>query len=124
MTKFIAQIVVINHPGQIHVGYTPIIDCHAAHIPCKWTNIKKIHKRTGDILEENPKFIKTGDAAIVEMVPCKPICVETFDEYPGLGRISIRDNSSIVAVGIIQQVTKKSKEGKMTKAAGTKSVIG
>ena len=118
-TKFIAQIVVINHPGQIRAGYTPVFDCHTAHIPCKWTNIeRKLDRVTGDILEENPTFIKAGDAAIVEMVPCKPICVETFDEYPKLGRFSIRDNKQVVAVGIIKQVTKKAKEGKMTKAAG------
>jgi len=119
VTKFIAQIVIISHPGQIKVGYKPVISCHTAHISCKWTNFeRKLDKKTGDILEDNPTFLKTGDSAIVEMVPSQPMCVETFEDYPPLGRFSIRDNKQVVAVGIIKQVTKKAKEGKMTKAAG------
>ena len=119
VTKFIAQIVIISHPGQIKVGYKPVISCHTAHISCKWTNFeRKLDKKTGDILEDNPTFLKTGDSAIVEMVPSQPMCVETFEDYPPLGRFSVRDNNQLVAVGIIKQVTKKAKEGKMTKAAG------
>lgn len=34
--NFTAQVIVMNHPGQIQNGYTPVLDCHTAHIACKF----------------------------------------------------------------------------------------
>ncbi|KAL3197328.1 hypothetical protein MRX96_044956 [Rhipicephalus microplus] len=72
--EFTAQVIVLNHPGQIANGYTPVLDCHTAHIACKFREIKeKCDRRSGKKLEDNPKFIKSGDAAIIDLVPSKPI---------------------------------------------------
>jgi elongation factor 1-alpha len=115
---FNAQIIVLNHPGQIHAGYAPVVDCHTAHIACKWqTIVSKIDRRSGKILEESPKFVKSGDAAMVDLVPSKPLCVEPFGTYPPLGRFAVRDMRQTVAVGVIKKTEKKEKEGKVTKAA-------
>lgn len=79
--------IILNHPGQISAGYAPVLDCHTAHIACKFADLKeKIDRRSGKKLEDNPKALKSGDAAIVDMVPGKPMCVESFSEYPPLGR--------------------------------------
>lgn len=81
-----SQVIILNHPGQISAGYSPVIDCHTAHIACKFAELKeKIDRRSGKKLEDNPKSLKSGDAAIVEMVPGKPMCVESFSQYPPLG---------------------------------------
>jgi elongation factor 1-alpha len=115
---FNAQVIVLNHPGQIHAGYAPVVDCHTAHIACKWqTIISKIDRRSGKVLEESPKFVKSGDAAMVDLVPQKPMCVESFGTYPPLGRFAVRDMRQTVAVGVIKKTEKKVTEGKMTKAA-------
>jgi elongation factor 1-alpha len=115
---FNAQIIVLNHPGQIHAGYAPVVDCHTAHIACKWqTIVSKIDRRSGKILEESPKFVKSGDAAMVDLIPSKPLCVEAFGTYPPLGRFAVRDMRQTVAVGVIKKTEKKEKEGKVTKAA-------
>jgi len=115
---FNAQVIVLNHPGQIHAGYAPVVDCHTAHIACKWqTIISKIDRRSGKVLEESPKFVKSGDAAMVDLVPSKPMCVESFGVYPPLGRFAVRDMRQTVAVGVIKKTEKKEREGKMTKAA-------
>lgn len=83
------QVIILNHPGQISAGYSPVIDCHTAHIACKFAELKeKIDRRSGKKLEDNPKSLKSGDAAIVEMVPGKPMCVESFSQYPPLGECS------------------------------------
>jgi elongation factor 1-alpha len=116
--SFIAQVIVLNHPGQIGAGYSPVLDCHTAHIACKFAELQeKIDRRSGKKLEENPKSIKSGDAAIVKMIPSKPMCVESFSEYPPLGRFAVRDMRQTVAVGVIKSVDKTEKSGKVTKAA-------
>ena len=111
----------LNHPGQVHAGYAPVLDCHTAHIACKFTELKeKIDRRSGKKLEDNPKFVKSGDAAIVVMTPSKPMCVESFSEYPPLGRFAVRDMKQTVAVGVIKSVDKKVVEAKATKSAQKK----
>lgn len=61
--------------------------------------------------------MKSGDAAIVKMIPSKPMCVEAFSDYPPLGRFAVRDMKQTVAVGVIKGVEKKESKGKMTKSA-------
>jgi len=119
---FLAQVIVLNHPGQIHAGYTPVLDCHTAHIACKFNElVTTVDRRTGKELEKEPKSVKSGDAAMVRLIPSKPMCVESFAEYPPLGRFAVRDMRQTVAVGVIKEVTKKSKETKVTKAAAKAS---
>jgi elongation factor 1-alpha len=106
--SFKAQVIILNHPGQISNGYSPVLDCHTAHIACRFESItEKIDRRSGTVLEENPKFIKAGDAARILLLPKKNMCVETFTEYPPLGRFAVRDMKKTIAVGVIKEVTKK-----------------
>lgn len=139
--SFVAQVIVLNHPGQIGAGYAPVLDCHTAHIACKFDTLQeKIDRRTGKSIESAPKcksscvsafarcdvlmmpapmqVVKSGDAALVKMVPSKPLCVEPFSDYPPLGRFAVRDMRQTVAVGVIKSVEKTDgKAGKVTKAA-------
>jgi len=111
--SFNAQVIVMNHPGQISNGYSPVLDCHTAHVACKFAHIKeKMDRRSGKVLEADPKFVKTGDACIVDLEPTKPLCVETFTDFPPLGRFAVRDMRQTVAVGVIKGTTKDDKKGK------------
>jgi elongation factor 1-alpha len=116
---FTAQVIILNHPGQIHAGYAPVLDCHTAHIACKFKELlEKVDRRSGKKMEDNPKAVKSGDAAMVLLIPSKPLCVETFTDYPPLGRFAVRDMRQTVAVGVIKAVTRKDpKAGKVTASA-------
>merc|ERR1711943_21249 len=104
---------------KIGNGYSPVLDCHTAHIACKFTELlEKIDRRSGKKMEDFPKKVKSGDAAIVKMTPSKPMCVEAFSAYPPLGRFAVRDMRQTVAVGVIKAVEKSDGSGgKTTKSA-------
>ncbi|CAF3545592.1 unnamed protein product, partial [Rotaria socialis] len=80
-----------------------------------------VDRRTGKVIEEAPKFLKSGEAAMVRMIPSKPMCVEKFADFPPLGRFAVRDMRQTVAVGVIKDVEKKAistaKGGKPVAAA-------
>lgn len=116
--SFNAQVIVLNHPGEICNGYSPVLDCHTAHIACKFVELlQKIDRRSGAVKEELPSKIKSGDAAMVKLIPSKPLCVETFAEFPPLGRFAVRDMKCTVGVGIIKAVEVKVKDVKASKSA-------
>jgi len=117
--SFNAQVIVLNHPGEICAGYTPVLDCHTAHIACKFFELlEKVDRRTGKQTEDKPKSVKSGEAAIVKLIPTKPMCVEKFSDYAPLGRFAVRDMRQTVAVGVIKEVEKKvGGQGTTTKAA-------
>lgn len=107
---FTAQIVVLQHPSVMTVGYTPVFHAHTAQIACTFMELqKKLNPATGEVLEENPDFLKAGDAAIVKLMPTKPLVIESVKEIPQLGRFAIRDMGMTVAAGMAIQVTAKNK---------------
>jgi len=115
VASFEAQVIVLDHPNQIMAGYQPVLDCHTAHIACKFNRLLcKIDKRTGQKKEDDPKALVKQEAAIVEMVPSKPMCVEPFSMYPPLGRFAVRDMRKTVAVGVIKSTDRKDKDGNVT----------
>merc|ERR1712226_1473168 len=118
---FDAQVIVLNHPGEIQKGYTPALDCHTAHIACRFNELKeKIDRRSRKKVEDNPSKVKSGDACFVELKPSKPMCVEPFTQYAPLGRFAVRDMRQTVAVGVIKSVQKLEAKGKVTKSAAKK----
>ena len=103
--EFTCQIVVLHHPNVITKGYTPVFHCHTAQVACKVTEIvKKIDPKSGATVQENPDFIKTGDAAILKCVPNKPFVIEASKDFQELSRFAIRDMGQTVAAGVCLEV--------------------
>ena len=105
--EFTAQIMVMQHPGVITVGYTPVFHCHTAQVACTFLElVKKINPATGATEEENPDFLKTGNAAVVKVKPTKPMVIENIKEIPHMGRFAIRDMGQTVAAGMCIDIVK------------------
>lgn len=105
---FTAQIAVLNHPSVITVGYTPVFHAHTAQVACRFEELqKKLDPKTGASKEDNPQFLKTGDIAVVKIVPTKPLVLEAFKDFPQLGRFAIRDMGATVAAGQVIAVEKR-----------------
>ncbi len=103
--EFTAQIIVLNHPSVMTKGYTPVFHAHTAQVACKVIEIqKKIDPKTGAVLQENPDFIKTGDAAIIKCVPQKPFVIESNKNFPELARFAVRDMGQTIAAGVCLEV--------------------
>lgn len=108
--EFTAQIIVLQHPSVITKGYTPVVHAHTAHAACRFDEIlKKIDPRTGEVKENNPDFIKPGDAAVVKLVPIKPIVLEKQSEFSELARFAIRDMGMTIAAGVVLDLVPENK---------------
>mgnify|MGYP000571974154 CR=1 FL=1 len=108
--EFKAQIIVIHHPTAIAPGYTPVMHAHTAQVAATVTEfLQKINPATGAVEEENPKFLKAGDSAIVKIRPVRPTCIETFQEFPEMGRFALRDMGATIAAGIVKEITEEYK---------------
>ncbi|MFX0186528.1 MAG: translation elongation factor EF-1 subunit alpha [Candidatus Hodarchaeota archaeon] len=103
--KWTGQIIVIWHPTAIAQGYTPVIHAHTAQVAAKFTSlVKKLDQKTGAVIEDNPKFLKRNEAAIVDLSPIKKMCIEKYTEIPEMGRFAVRDMGRTVAVGIVKDL--------------------
>ncbi len=99
--EFTGQIVVLDHPSVITVGYTPVFHIHTAQVACQVIKIdKKINPATGAVEAENPDFIKKGDAAIVTFKPMQPVVIEKKSDIPHMSNFAMRDSGKTVAAGM------------------------
>ncbi|RJS98093.1 translation elongation factor EF-1 subunit alpha [Halococcus sp. IIIV-5B] len=105
---FQAQVVVMQHPSVITAGYTPVFHAHTAQVACTIESIdSKIDPASGEVAEEEPDFIQSGDAAVVTVRPQKPLSIEPSSEIPELGSFAIRDMGQTIAAGKVLSVNQK-----------------
>lgn len=101
------QLIVIWHPTAVAMGYTPVVHAHTAQIACKFVSLdKKLDPRSGQVVEDNPQFLKRNDASICQLGPIKKMCMEKYKDIPELGRLAVRDMGRTVAVGVVLDINK------------------
>lgn len=111
--EFTARIAVINHPTVIAKGYTPVFHVHTAQVPCQFIELKqKIDPRTGQVIQENPDFLKNGDVAIVKIKPIGNLVLEKQSVNPHMARFAIRDAGATVAAGVCIDLVPKAIDAK------------
>ena len=106
--SFEAQIIVLNHPNVISEGYTPVFHVNTAQVSCTFSNLKKtMNPKTGETIEEDPDYIKQGQAAIVEIIPQQPLVIEPNDDNPQMSRFAVRDMGQTVGAGQCLSIEEK-----------------
>jgi len=107
-TEFTAQVVIMNHPSVVTVGYTPVFHIHTAQVACRFAEIiKKLNPATGQEITENKDILRNGDAAVVKLIPTQPLVIEKNSVIPQMSRFAIRDSGATVAAGMCMDLVKK-----------------
>ena len=100
-SDFTAKTIVLAIPAQLAPGFAPLFHCHAASISGRIEQIlQKIDPRTGAVTEENPPYLKKGDAAVVRVVLNQPMVIERVGDIPQLSRFAVRHGGQTVAAGM------------------------
>jgi elongation factor 1-alpha len=102
---FKGRIFIINHPTAVGEGYTPVLHLHTAQVAVRFDKlISKLDPRSGQVVEENPAYLRTGEAAVVRLVPLMPTAMEVFKDFPQLGRFALRDMGTTIGAGVVLEV--------------------
>ncbi len=102
---FKGRIFIIHHPTAIGEGYTPVLHLHTAQVAVRFDKLlAKLDPRTGQTVEENPAYLRTGEAAVVRFVPLQPTAMEPFKDFPQLGRFALRDMGTTIGAGIVMEI--------------------
>ena len=103
--SFTAQVQILNHPGELKVGYTPIAFVRTGRSAVRITTIDwKIGKETGGSKLENPPNLKANEMAQLTFAPQQPFVVDIFKNCEGLGRVAIMEGNTVVMLGKVVKV--------------------
>ncbi|XP_053550544.1 eukaryotic peptide chain release factor GTP-binding subunit ERF3A isoform X1 [Bombina bombina] len=97
---FDAQIVIIEHKSIICPGYNAVLHIHTCIEEVEITAlICLVDKKTGDKSKTRPRFVKQDQVCIARLRTAGTICLETFKDFPQMGRFTLRDEGKTIAIG-------------------------
>ncbi|CCC68405.1 hypothetical protein NCAS_0B03210 [Naumovozyma castellii] len=105
VTKFVAQIAIVELRSIMSAGYSCVMHVHTAIEEVTITRLlHKLEKGTNRKSKKPPAFAKKGMKVIVVIETEVPVCVETYEDYPQLGRFTLRDQGTTIAIGKIMKI--------------------
>lgn len=103
---FTAQVQILDHPGQLKIGYAPVAFVRTGRSACRIKKINwKMGKETGGAKVEGPDYVKANEVAEIVFAPQQPFVVEGFKQCEGLGRVAIMEGNTVVMLGKAIKVT-------------------
>ncbi|XP_029934122.1 eukaryotic peptide chain release factor GTP-binding subunit ERF3A [Myripristis murdjan] len=97
---FDAQIVIIEHKSIICPGYNAVLHIHTCIEEVQITAlICLVDKKTGEKSKTRPRFVKQDQVCIARLRAAGTICLETFKDFPQMGRFTLRDEGKTIAIG-------------------------
>jgi len=115
VASFMAQVQILDHPGELKPGYSPIAFIRTGRSAVKLSKIDwKVGKETGGQKAPDPPHLKANEMAQCHFEPQQPFTCEGFMACEGLGRVAILEGASVVMLGKVVKVV----HGTVVKAAG------
>jgi len=111
--SFTAVIQVLDIPGEIKKGYSPIGFVRTGRSACRITGFKwKMGKETAGKKMDDPVSLKSNEMAEVVFEPQQPMVCDTFKNCEGLSRVAFMDGNGAVMLGKIMAVVHKDHKAK------------
>jgi len=106
--SFNAQIQVLDIPGEIKNGYSPIGFVRCGRSACRITKmVWKMGKETGGKKMEDPHSLKSNEMAEVTFEPQQPLVADSYKNCEGLSRVAFMDGNGVVMLGKVVSVEAK-----------------
>jgi peptide chain release factor subunit 3 len=109
------QIVLLDLRSILSAGFNCVMHVHSATEEVTFAALlHKLEKGTGRKSKKPPGFATKGMSIIARLEiigGAGNICVERFEDYPQLGRFTLRDQGQTIAIG---KITKLITEGDAT----------
>lgn len=108
VNSFEAQLAILDHKNIICAGYNAVLHLHAVTEEVSiGALLHLIDKKTNRKTKRPPQFVKKGQKVIARLDVVQPICAETFENHPQLGRFTLRDEGKTIAIGKITKLCKE-----------------
>lgn len=105
VTRFVAQIAIVELKSIMSAGFSCVMHVHTAIEEVQITRLlHKLEKGTNRKSKKPPAFAKKGMKIIAVVETEEPVCVETYEDYPQLGRFTLRDQGTTIAIGKIVKI--------------------
>lgn len=104
-TRFEAQVAIVELKSILSTGFSCVMHVHTCIEEVTFTALlHKLQKGTNRKSKTPPPFAKKGMKIIAVLETTEPVCIETYEDYPQLGRFTLRDQGTTIAIGKITKL--------------------
>ncbi|KAI9818811.1 MAG: translation termination factor GTPase eRF3 [Pycnora praestabilis] len=108
VSAFEAQIVLLDLKSILSAGFNCVLHVHSAIEEVTFAALlHKLEKGTGRKSKKPPPYAAKGQSIIARLEViggANAVCVERFEDYPQLGRFTLRDQGQTIAIGKITKL--------------------
>eukprot|EP00116_Pleurobrachia_bachei_P006086 sb/3466348/ len=106
--RFLAKIQLVELRNIIAPGFNCIMHIHNAVVEVSFQELVGLFdKKTGKRMVDKkgkavkPRCAKERDVVFAKLQCASAICIESFDQFPQMGRFTLRDEGKTIAVGMV-----------------------
>eukprot|EP00250_Pteridium_aquilinum_P028392 c3707_g1_i1 orf=185-1921(+) len=108
VVEFDAQLQILellDHKAIFTAGYKAVLHVHSVVEECEILELlQQIDPKTKKTIKKKPLFVKTGAIVVVRIQVDDIICLERFEDFPQLGRFTLRDEGKTIAIGKVMNL--------------------